>query len=333
MDELHAAKRTNENSPTIFVAGASGFVGSHLVERLLAAKKVDVRCGTRDVGRARRHRPGARWVHFDLQRRETFEQALRGATSAVYLVHEMGAGAGYEERERDSARAFAGEAAAYGLERIVYLGGVAPQGAPSRHLRSRLATGELLRAGSVPVFELRASMVIGAGSLSWRIVRDLAVRLPAMILPRWLASRSQPVAIDDVTFAIERALELPVDKAGVYDLPGPEILTAREILLRIARLRGTRPVMLDVPVLTPRLSSYWLKLVTGADYQVARQLIEGLSHDLLASQPELWALVPEHARLGFDEAALRALAAEAPRPGSKTAVVEAAVAKVSRAAR
>lgn len=277
--------------------------------------------------------PAARWVPFDVQRRETIGPALRGSTSAVYLVHEMATGTGYEERERDGARAFADEAAVQGLQRIVYLGGVAPQGAPSRHLRSRLLTGEILRAGSVPAFELRASMVIGAGSISWKIVRDLALRLPAMILPRWLASRSQPVAIDDVTFALERALELPLERAGVYDLPGPEVLTAREILIRIARLRGTRPVMLDLPVLSPRLSSYWLKLVTGADYHVARQLIEGLSHDLLASQRELWELVPEHRRLTFDEAALRAFAREQERPRLRAAFVEAAAAKVSRAAR
>jgi len=312
----------------VFVAGASGFVGGHLVARLVATK-TQVLCGTRDVGRARLTRPHARWVHFDLQRRETIGPALRGCRSAVYLVHEMAAGTGYEERERDNARAFADEAAINGLERIVYLGGVAPQGDPSRHLRSRLATGEILRAGGVPVFELRGSMVIGAGSLSWKIVRDLAARLPAMILPRWLASRSQPVAIDDVTFAIERAIELPLGAAGIYDLPGPEIFSAREILTRIARLRGTRPVMIDVPVLTPRLSSYWLKLVTGADYEVARQLIEGLSHDLLASQREFWELVPEHRRLTFDEAALSALAADEGHPS----LVEAAVAKVSRAAR
>ena len=133
--------------------------------------------------------------------------------------------------------------------------------------------------------------MIGAESLSWRIVRDLAARLPAMILPRWLASRSQPIAIDDVTFAIERALELP-SKGRSLRLARPRDLAAREDPHPDRSPPGTRPVMLDVPVLTPRLSSYWLKLVTGADYQVARQLIEGLSHDLLASQPEFSALVP-----------------------------------------
>ncbi len=333
MDDLLPAERTTvDPTGTVFVAGASGFVGNHLVTRLLASGS-QVRCGTRTVGPAQRARSNATWVHFDLQHRETIASSVQGCSSAVYLVHEMAAGSGYEERERNGARAFAEAAAQSGLERIVYLGGVAPQGAPSRHLQSRLATGEILRGGKVPVFELRASMLIGAGSLSWKIVRDLAARLPAMILPRWLASRSQPAAIDDVTFALERALKQPLDQAGIYDLPGPEVLTARDILLRIALLRGTRPIMISVPFLSPRLSSYWLKLVTGADYQVARQLIEGLSHDLLASQREFWELVPEHKRLSFDEAALRAFAQDEERPALRAALVEAAVAKVSRAAR
>jgi uncharacterized protein YbjT (DUF2867 family) len=314
----------------VLVVGASGFIGTELVTRLVAAG-IGLRCGTRDVARSRARRPSLKWVALDLTRRETIGPALEGCSSAVYLVHEMAGGSGYERREREDARAFAAEAAARGIERIVYLGGVAPQGEPSRHLQSRLATGAVLRAGEVPVFELRAAMVVGAGSASFQIVRDLAARLPVMILPRWLASRSQPIAVDDVTFALERSLELPLERAGIYDLPGPEVLSAREILLRIAALRGTKPTIVDVPVLTPRLSSYWLRLVSGADYQVARQLVLGLSHDILASQPELWPFFPEHVRVTFDEAARRALQRENERKHPRAARFEAAVARVSRA--
>ena len=294
---------------TVLLTGATGFVGGYALPRLVAAG-LDVRCATRNVPAARaKHRDRA-WVHFDLDRTETIAPALRGCTTALYLVHEMTGGEGYEAREGASAKAFAAAAEGEGIERIVYLGAAKPKGKPSRHLRSRLHTGEVLRAGKVPVFELRASMIVGSGSLSWQIVRDLAMRLPAMILPRWLSTRSQPIAIDDVAFALEHALALPIANAGVLDLPGPESLSAKEILLRIARLRGKRPITLSVPILSPRLSSYWLRLVTGANYHVARELIEGLSSDLLADGRGFWNLAPDHALLSFDEAARRALAAD-----------------------
>ena len=295
-------------STSILLTGATGFIGRRVLPKLQQAGFA-VRCATRDVAAAKKRSPELEWVHLDLGDRATIGAALAGCSAALYLVHAMAEGEGYEARERDSARAFAEESAAQHLERIVYLGGVVPRGAMSHHLHSRMITGEILRGGTVPVFELRATMVVGHGSISWKIVRDLAVRLPAMILPRWMSSRSQPIAIDDVTFALVRALTLPLEHAGVHDLPGPEILTAKEILLRIAHLRGTRPLMISVPFLTPRLSSYWLKLVTGADYRVARELVDGLASDLVATQPELWRLV-EHTRLSFDEAARLALADE-----------------------
>jgi uncharacterized protein YbjT (DUF2867 family) len=291
----------------VLLTGATGFVGCHLRD-VLRARGTPLRCGARDPAKAARTWPGFDWVRFDLEEPRSVEQALRGCRAAVYLVHGMTAGQGYAERERSWARLFAGAAEACALERIVYLGGVVPTGHVSEHLQSRRVTGELLRAGSVPVFELRAAMIIGHGSISWKIVRDLAYRLPAMILPSWLAHRSQPVAVDDVVHALSEALELPLELAGSYGLPGPEALSAKEILQRIARQRGGHPIMLSVPVLTPRLSSYWLKFVTGADYGVARELVEGLSSDLLATGPELWTLLPDHHRLPFDEAVRRALA-------------------------
>ena len=127
--------------------------------------------------------------------------------------------------------------------------------------------GEILRAGAVPTVELRAGMVIGHGSLSWRIVRDLAARLPAMVVPLWLRSQSQPIALEDALFALESALFMPIDGSCCYDIPGPETLTGEQILTRIAALMGMRPLMIRFPALTPRLSSYWLRLVTGAEFQ------------------------------------------------------------------
>ena len=175
-------------------------------------------------------------------------------------------------------------------------------------------------------------MIIGHGSTSWQIVRDLAARLPAMLLPRWLATKTQPIAIDDVVVALVSALALPLDAAGVYDIPGPDTLTAKEILLRVAALRGTRPVTIGVPVLTPRLSSYWLKFVTGADYRVARELVEGLSSDLVASGRDFWERLPDHRLVPFDEAARRALAEDAIGRSRREALIEQAMAKISRRA-
>lgn len=294
---------------TVLLTGATGFVGQRLLPEL-RARGWQVRCASRDPERARARQPDVDWVRLDLDQAETVPPAVAGCHAAFFLVHAMGDDDDYAEREAAAARGFAQAAADAGLERIIYLGGVAPQGTPSRHLASRLRTGALLRAGSVPCVELRAGMIVGLGSESWRIVRDLAVRLPAMVLPRWLASRSQPVAIEDVVYALAESLELDLDGSTVLDLPGPEVLSASEILVRVARLRGVQPVMVGVPLVTPWLSSWWIKLVTRADFGVARELVEGLASDLVVEGEGFWALRPAHRRTPFDDAAARALADE-----------------------
>jgi uncharacterized protein YbjT (DUF2867 family) len=175
--------------------------------------------------------------------------------------------------------------------------------------------GEILRAGPVPTVELRASMVIGSGSASWQIVRDLAMRLPVMVLPRWLKSRTRPVALEDVIAALVAAAELPLQCSAWFDVPGPEIVSGQQILERIAALRGRRILALEVPLLTPQLSALWLKLVTRTDFTLARELVLGLSEDLLPKDDRFWHLIGHVKRLGFDEAARRALACEAPQAG------------------
>jgi uncharacterized protein YbjT (DUF2867 family) len=219
---------------------------------------------------------------------------------------------GWAEGELRAAEVFAREAARAGLERIVYLGGVAPAGPPSRHLRARLSTGEALRAGAVPCLELRAGMIIGAGSASWTIVRDLAARLPAMVLPRWLRSRSEPVALDDVISALLSAARFPLQGSAWWDLPGPEALSGKELLLRVAAVMGRRPFLVPVPLVTPHLSFHWIRLVTRADPTVARELVEGLKTDLLAQRRGYWTASGQSALMGLEEAARRALAAEGP---------------------
>jgi len=312
----------------VLLTGATGFVGGHLYPALAAAGH-EVVCASRDPRRASVAHPGRTWVELDVQRPETLAPALEGIDVVYYLVHAMAEGEGYHERELRAAQDLREAVAAAGAQRVVYLGGVAPEGPPSEHLESRLATGRVLRGGDVPCVELRAGMIIGAGSASWRVCRDLAVRLPFMILPRWLETRSQPIAIEDVVVALEAAATLEIPHSVVYDIPGPEILSAKQILFRIARLRGMEPRAVGVPLLTPRLSSYWLKLVSGADFSVARELVEGLRSDLVAPDDGLWARLTDHERVPFDEAARRALAADGERP-LRTRILEEAARKLAR---
>ncbi len=291
----------------MLLTGATGFVGRNLLPSL--EQSFRVLCATRDVSRARRADPGRDWVHFDIGKPETFEPAMRGCHSLVYLVHSMGDGAGYEEREANAARELRRVAAETEVKRIVYLGGPAPRGPVSPHLRSRLETGRLLREGRVPVVELRASMIIGHGSASWQMVEDLASRLPAMVLPRWLSNSSSPVGIDDVVVAVTTALDDAVPR-GWYDVPGADYVTHRELLMSVCAALGKRPKVVGVPIVTPSLSSYWIALVTRTDLHLARELVQGLQSDLLPSGRSIWELCADHEPVTLSTAIERALAAE-----------------------
>jgi uncharacterized protein YbjT (DUF2867 family) len=297
-----------EAGSEVLLTGASGFVGRRLAPVLRAAGW-RVRSLSRNAARAGQRWPEQDWFQADLSRAEDLARALDGCRVAYYLVHSLGEGsAGLLGRERALAEAFALAAERAGVERIVYLGGVAPQGSPSEHLRSRLEAGAALRDGHVPALELRAAMIVGYGSASWLIVRDLAARLPLMVLPRWLRTRSQPIAIDDVVIALAAGARLALTRSACYDVPGPETLTGREIIVRTARALGRRRlVLVEVPVLSPGLSSHWVRLVTRADWSVARELVLGLTHDLLARSAEYWTLIGHTDLLTFDEAARRAI--------------------------
>jgi uncharacterized protein YbjT (DUF2867 family) len=309
----------------ILLTGASGFVGRHLFHTLRAAG-CDVRCVSRNLERARQNHSDRDWVRLDMEDPASVRSALEGCHGAYYLIHGMGDGADYEEREARSAERFAAEAEQAGLQRIVYLGGVQPAGTPSRHLRSRLQTGKILRQGAVSTVELRAAMIIGAGGSSWEIVRDLSVRLPAMVLPKWLKNRSQPVAIADVVFALFAALALPDRMAGAYDLPGPEAISHRALLQRVAAAYGRRhPIMIDLPVLTPTLSSYWIQIVTRANGKLAQELVKGLTSDLLAADAGIWQRLPQYRRTPLDQAIRHAFedenASEYPSPRAQCELV------------
>jgi uncharacterized protein YbjT (DUF2867 family) len=302
---------TSAPARRLLLTGATGFVGRALWP-ILARAGYEVRCLTRHVDSARRHWPDRHWVEGDVADPVSLARALAGCDAGFYLVHGMAEGDhDYRRREVAAAEGFARTAAAVGLGRIVYLGGLEPRKHASEHLRSRLEVGEVLRAGAVPTVELRASMIIGHGSLSWLIVRDLAARLPVMVLPRWLESRTEPVAIDDVVVALVRALDLELKASECFDLPGAEVLSGRQILERTAAVMGLhRPLMIEVPVLSPRLSSHWVRFVTRANWAVAQEVVLGLTEDLLARDARYWQRIGHVERMRFDEAARRALAAE-----------------------
>ena len=288
----------------VLLTGATGFVGGRLRGALAGH---EVLCASR------RPPPGdPGWRRFELDDEASIEAALDGCEAAFFLAHGLtGAKAGYGEHELAGARKFARAAARRKVSRIVYLGGFAPTEAPaSEHLRSRLAVGEALRAGEVPCLELRASVIVGHGSASFRILRDLAARLPAMVLPKWLDSRTEPVAIGDVISALVAALRVPLPASDWQDLPGPEPLSGREMLLRTARILGVKPRTWPIPLLTPRLSARWLWLISGVDYRLAQELVDGLKGDLLAQRRGFRAAAGLPPPLAFDDAVRAALAEE-----------------------
>jgi uncharacterized protein YbjT (DUF2867 family) len=298
---------------TVLVLGATGFVGRALTSALVDAG-AHVRASSRRE--ARDGLPGVEWAVCDVRAPETLSRAFAGVDCLYYLVHSMGEGGRtFRATERRCAEAVGRAAADSGVRRIVYLGGVQPAGRPSQHLASRLEVGAILRAGRVPTLELRAAMIIGNGSASWQILRDLALRLPFMLLPRWLESKSCPIALPDVVTALLDARSVSLDGSAWFDVPGPELLSARAMLMIVAELEGRRLPAVRVPLLTPRLSGAWLRLITGADYDVARELVLGLREDLLPRDRRYWELTGHPPAWSFRAAAKSALETEAPGRG------------------
>lgn len=313
-----------------FVFGGSGFVGRRLCAEL-ARRSMPVIASSRRPRTVQEE--GIRWVVASLEDEASLRRGMAGCEFAFFLVHGLAQGAGYGDLERRGAEAFQRAAAEAGVRRIVYLGGLAPAGPPSDHLRSRLAVGERLRAGPVPCVELRASMLIGAGSASFVVARDLALRLPVMIAPRWLESRTEPLAVEDAVAALLAALAPDVPAPACLDLAGPERVTVLELLQRIARARGEPPRAFAVPVLTPRLSAYWLKLVTRANYTIARELVLGLTGDLVARDRSAWQLLQHPDLVPLDEAIARALEDEEVGLSFKARAAEAIIHAGARAGR
>ena len=322
-------------APRALVLGASGYVGSNLVPWLVA-RGYRVRAASRrlDALQARGWR-GVELCATDALDAASLDHALQGVDIAFYLVHSMAAGAGFPLLDRHAATKFRDAAARAGVQRIVYLGGLQPGGRTSTHLASRGETGDILRAGPVPVTELRAGVIIGPGSAAFEIIRDLVFHLPAMVTPRWVSSRSQPVALADVLADLEQLARLPQAAGATYDTGGPEVLTYREMMLQFGELVGRRPLIVPVPVLTPQLSSYWLDLVTAVPTNVARALIDGLEHDVLADDGPLRALLPrtltnyrDAARAAFEAERTAFAVVEGMAPAEPPEPTEAQVAEV-----
>jgi uncharacterized protein YbjT (DUF2867 family) len=288
---------------TVLVSGASGFIGSHVAARLV------------DDGhrvRAMTRRPGAYDgagdpVEADVSDPRSLEAAFAGVDVAYYLVHSLGSD-DFEQRDADAARNFAGAAAAADVERIIYLGGLGENDAPlSAHLRSRREVEQILRSGPVPVTVLRAAVVIGHGGISWEMTRQLAARLPAMVTPRWVRTRTQPIALEDAVRYLVGVLEPAEARGRTYEIGGPEVLRYIDMLQRVARIRGSRLPNLTVPLLTPRLSSAWLRFVTDVDSATARNLVDSMTTEVVVQDDAITRLVPG-TPIGYDDAVRLALA-------------------------
>ncbi|KJY42036.1 NAD-dependent dehydratase [Streptomyces sp. NRRL B-1568] len=297
------------------VTGATGYVGGRLVPELLAAGH-GVRCLARTPGKLRDH-PWAGEVETvggDVTDEAAVRAAMKGIDVAYYLVHALGTGPGFEETDRRAARIFGQQAREAGVRRIVYLGGLAPRAVPERelspHLRSRAEVGRILLASGVPTAVLRAAVIIGSGSASFEMLRYLTERLPVMVTPRWVRTRTQPVAIRDVLRLLVACARLPDDVNRTFDIGGPDIVTYRDMMRRYAAVAGLpNRLILSVPVLTPRLSSLWVGLVTPVPGATARPLVESLRHEVVCAEHDIdrWVPPPPEGLLGLDEAVRLAL--------------------------
>jgi len=287
---------------TVAVLGATGVVGRALVPVLAESEEV-VAISRRPGGPAH---GGVRALAADATNAAAVRQALEGVEVAFYLVHSLGA-PDYAAVDRRAAETVAREAERAGVSQLVYLGGLGDDRPDlSPHLRSRLETAAALSSGSVPVTTLRAAVVIGHGSAAFETIVSLVDRLPAMIAPKWVTTPTQPIALADVVRYLVGVARLPEALGQSFDIGGPEVLTYREMIERIARVRGRRPLIVEVPVLSPRLSSYWLHLVTPVRAAVARPLIEGLRNPTVVRDDRLRALLPFRLT-SFDDAARTAL--------------------------
>jgi uncharacterized protein YbjT (DUF2867 family) len=294
--------------PAILLTGGSGYVGGRLIPRL-EQRGVKLRCLARSPDKLRsRVQAATEIVQGDVLDRCSLDRALQGVHTAYYLVHLMAGSKGFEEEDRQAATHFAEAAKQAGVRRIIYLGGLGDDSLPnlSPHLRSRHEVGRILREFGVETIEFRASVVIGAGSLSFDPMKSLTDRLPVVICPRWLSTPTQPIAVDDVLAYLLAAKDLSPGESRIFEIGGTDVVTYGDLIREYARQRGMRRWLIPVPVLTPYLSGLWLALVTPASFEIGRHLIEGLKNPTVVRDRqalEVFAIRP----IGIREAIQRAL--------------------------
>lgn len=293
----------------ILLTGASGYLGGRLLH-VLEKSGAEVRCMARRPDLlVSRVAPETEVVYGDLLKPESLAKALAGIETTFYLVHSMGSQGDFEAEDRRAATAFAAAAKAAGVRRIIYLGGLGEGSDLSRHLASRQEVGRILRESGVQTIEFRASIIIGSGSLSFEMIRALVHKLPVMITPKWVGSLAQPIAIEDVVEYMVAAIHHEGARSEVYEIGGADKASYRDIMAEYARQRGLRRYFITVPVLTPRLSSLWLGLVTPIYARVGRKLIDSLSNDTVAHDDKALKAFAVRPR-GLAEAIKRAFANE-----------------------
>ncbi|MFP4229211.1 MAG: SDR family oxidoreductase [Salinivenus sp.] len=296
---------------TVLVTGATGYVGGRLVPCLLR-EGYRVRCFVRDADRLRAQ-PWGDQVEVavgDALEADTVPPAMENVDAVYYLIHSLGSGEDeFAERDRRAATNIRTAAETAGVERIVYLGGMRPKGdRQSKHLQSRIETGKVLRDGPIPVTEFRAAQIVGSGSLSFELVRYLTERVPLMICPKWVRTPTQPIAIRNVLQYLLAALERPESADEIVEIGGSDVLTYAEMFELYAAVRGLRRWIVNVPFLTPRLSSHWVGLVTPISNRIARPLIEGLDNEVVVDDPEkARRLFPDVEPIAFEAAVRLAL--------------------------
>lgn len=291
----------------VLVTGASGFVGSRLTPALLEAGH-EVRAMTRHP---ESYDGAGEPVEGDVSDPASLRAALDGMDAAYYLVHSLGS-ADFEQKDAEAATSFGAAAADAGVRQIIYLGGLGQLDDDlSAHLRSRRDVEKLLALGGVPVTVLRAAVVVGHGGISWEITRQLVDHLPVMITPKWVNTRTQPIALPDVVRYLVGVLDNAEAKGRVFDVGGPEVLRYIDMLRRVAEIQKHRGLpTIAVPLLTPRLSSMWLSLVTDVDQATARNLIDSMTNEVIVTETAIRDVVPGEL-MGYDDAVRLALAERA----------------------
>ena len=291
----------------VAVTGATGFIGA-AVAKALSDDRHDVTALTR---RPDDYSGAGQAVHADIADAQSLRQALEGQEAAYYLVHSLDVD-DFAVRDREGATAFAAAATGAGLSQVIYLGGLGDDRDDlSEHLHSRREVESILRNGA-PTTALRAGIVIGDGSISWEILRQLVERLPVMITPRWVQTKTQPIALADALIDLVGVLGRPDTIGEVYDIGGPEALTYRDMMVIASRVMDRHRVIAPVPLLTPRLSSHWLRLITDVDLTTARALVDSMTNEVVVRDRRLDELLG-HTPITFAEAAAKALAARAER--------------------